>query len=88
MKILTYTYRHTVYHRQATCGGMDSEPAGNSVERGTYVVAIPDDSLTSIAMANSALAYHGGNAHDKAFFIEGYVMSDLNAVIRSPLYRI
>lgn len=86
MKLVTYTFKHTVYHRRATCGGLDSEFSHASVETGTYSIVVPDGYPASLAMADCAIMQKAN--HDNAFTIEGRVISDVNAILYSPQYRI
>ena len=67
MVALTYVFRGTVYHRAPTCGGMDSEPAGSTVEGQVMTIVVPSDNQQWRDNAVSYIRYYGGNWRDPAF---------------------
>lgn len=84
MHLLEIKYRSKVYHRRDTCGGMDSEPAGSSIDDQTYNVVIADDS--DRAVGNTLSWFENDSSHLENFeVISSAIICQVNAILRKPI---
>ncbi len=84
MYVLRISYRSKTYHRRSTCGGMDSEPAGSSVDDKIYRIVIADNSDRD--MNNAVHWFERENSHLENFkIIDAIIENQVHAILRKPI---
>lgn len=89
MVALGFKIKHTVYHRIPTCGGMDSEPGGTTVEEDIITVVVPKDDEYWRISAENYITRYNGHSHDDAFEIIGEpTVTRINAIMQDVTTRL
>lgn len=82
MIAIKFNFKHTIYIRRETCGGMDSEPSHSEVQQTSLTIVVPADTEDYYAMAMGYVLKHSGNNRDKAFAFVGPVEKfPVNAIL-------
>lgn len=82
MILLEIDYACRVHHRRSTCCGMDSEPAGSSIEKQTYRVVIADEGRVDDALA----WFDQSQSHQTQFERTGHrIVCSVQAILRRPI---
>lgn len=89
MYALSFTIKHTVYHRISTLGGQDSEPGGSTIEQDVITVVVPQNDVYWRNAARNYIMRYNGHSGDKGFaFIDMPVVQQVHAILEDAKKRL